>query len=389
LAGLTRQLDELRTSLDPVLDYNDPVFDEMAPEEDTGWESERAANSKVSRLPAQDGMFSRLPSCRGKLEGLEIATRGPALGERASCKLEGLEIACEGRDAKVLQRVQRAALGLMHAKAFLPPVSAAPLRQTHASPKHTPCTSKQVKRLVKAIELFDRYSKVAEEDAKQARNKGMAVAGNLRKILGIWEQAQILKDSGLDQEVTDKMSRKALASAEASLDRPSHTSAGGSLDRLHGQTTHRVRTVREAQVVDKPLHLAYIRTLAQLLGCEKALLDYELLHGNVSEGNEELRAPAPKTARLLHSTAVAIKSLVHLNNVCADDATFHRSLSQEQRAAKQQSALHHPQQHSYAEKEAARKKREHERERETPKMRLLPMTQVPPRSRHHWHIVAS
>jgi hypothetical protein len=295
-----------------------------------------------------------------------------------------------------LQRVQRAALGLMHAKEFLPPASAAALRRTDAaSPKHTPCTSKskQVKRMVKAIELFDKYSKVAEEDVKQARIKGMAVAGNLCRILGIWEQAQILKDSGLDQEVTDKMSRRALASAEASLDRPSHPSAGGSLHRLHGQTTHRVKTAREAQVVDKPLFLAYIRTLAQFLGCDKALLEYDLLHRKVSGGNErfiigtqqpveEVRAQAP-TARLLpmlHSTAVAIKSLVHLNHVHTHDATFHPSSSEEQREAKQQSALHHPHQHSYAEKEAARKKREHEREREVPKIRLLPMTQVPPRS---------
>ena len=83
LAGLTRQLDELRTSLDPELDYNDPVFcDEMAPREDPGWESYRAASSKVSRLPAKDGLFSGLQSC--KLEGLEIATRGPELGGRAT-----------------------------------------------------------------------------------------------------------------------------------------------------------------------------------------------------------------------------------------------------------------------------------------------------------------
>ena len=386
LAGLTRQLDELRTSLDPELDYNDPVFcDEMAPREDPGWESYRAASSKVSRLPAKDGLFSGLQSC--KLEGLEIATRGPELGERPSCKLEGLEIAGEGRD--VLLKVQRAALGLMHAKAFLTPASAAALRQAHAaSPKHTPRTnkSKQVKRLVKAIELFDKYSKVAEEDAKQARNKGMSVAGNLRRILGIWEQAQLLKESGLDQEVTDKMSRRALASAEASLHRPSHT-------RLHGQTTHRVETAREGQVVDKALHLAYIRTLAQFLGCDKALLDYELLHANVSGGKErlfmgtqqpvdEVRAQAPKTARLLpmlHSTTVAIKSFLHLNQVSTHHATFDPSSSQEQRVAKQQSGLNHPQQHSYAEKEAARKKREHEREREMRKIRLLPMTQVPPR----------
>ena len=192
-------------------------------------------------------MFSRLQSC--KLEGLETATKRPELEEPTSCKLEGLEIAGEGRD--VLQRVQRAALGLMHAKAFLPPASAAALRRTHAvSPKHTPCTSKQVKRMVKAIELFDKYSKVAEEDAKQARNKGMSVAGNLRRILGIWEQAQILKDSGLDREVTDKMSRRAMASAEASLDRPCYTSAGCSLLRPQGQKTHRVKTARQAQVVD-------------------------------------------------------------------------------------------------------------------------------------------
>jgi hypothetical protein len=341
LAGLTKQLDELRSSLDPVFD------DELAPQQDPSRELERVPS-----------LVSRMPSAAASL--------------------------AERRDPSFFRR---AALGVMHARSFksLSLANAAEMARA-SSPRASPGTKsnqdKLVSRLVHAMALFDKYSKVPEEDAKRERDQGIAAKGvKLRRVLGPWEQLQLFKHAGLDSDVTDRMASRALASAEASLDRPSHTRAGGPQDRLQGQMTNRGKAAREGQMVDKPLHLAYVRILAQYLDCDKALLDYEMKHGTISVEpvREDLAAAAAeKTVRLptLHAAAMAAKTINHLGQLCVGDATFHRQDSAAQLFAKRDALRASHRLLSFAEKQAARKEREAKRERESPKIRLLPMTQV-------------
>jgi hypothetical protein len=126
--------------------------------------------------------------------------------------------------------------------------------------------NKRVSRLVLAMALFDQYSKTCDPGMKartpRSVNAGTTIEGEGgssakrsakdNKMLGSWEQRQILKHAGLDDEVSERMAAKALETAAA------HVAAAAQQQRLAGKQHHAA-----PGVFDRRLHLAWIHALAR------------------------------------------------------------------------------------------------------------------------------
>jgi len=149
--------------------------------------------------------------------------------------------------------------------------SAEPDRAKRIRSERSPERSEKVARIVRAMLLFDQYSK-ADSNApapghQTSREDRRAPGGNKAdKVLGAWEQQQILRHSGLTEMVSERRASKALALAR-DLSKGAPSSQEGALtDRPRGR-------MGEKKSIDKRLHYAWMCAIAQELGVRDMVAD--------------------------------------------------------------------------------------------------------------------
>ncbi len=157
---------------------------------------------------------------------------------------------------------------------------AEPDRSKGIRSERSPERSETVARLVRAMLLFDQYSKTdsnAPNPGNQTSREDRRAPGvKTDKVLGVWEQQQILRHSGLKEIVSERCAGRALASAAMALDLSkvaASSQEGAQTDRPRGRAG-------EKKSIDKRLHYAWICAIAEELGVRDAVVGKVMQRGD-------------------------------------------------------------------------------------------------------------
>ena len=313
LTGLTKQLDALRNDLDPV--------------------------GTAKATPS----FSRVSSARIlPTKDLDSVTFNPLSKFKQSVRKVNLEKMHHSSHDKFSERlgIDRGDIGGVSSEREGAVNTGKSLKI--ASPKKG--TKKEnvrmVLRLSHAQALFEKYCKPNTPHAKNnpaaAKRTGSEDAN---KVVGSWEQRQILKNAGLDQEVSERMSTKALAAAAlalAPLDPRAHLYAGTSTvskapNHLVSSPARKTGAMTERtppQTADKNLHWSWVREIARALGVGDELKTHELEHGTVIAEVEclstETHGPTANPRPGFFAAVTAVRIANRLKCVCVIRVSFVR-----------------------------------------------------------------